>query len=63
VADQEQIESPSWSPNGQWICFSMMSGRQQDIYIVSFTGTDLKNLTNDAKQDIGPCWSPAVSSK
>ena len=44
------ISSPTWSPDGQKIAFSL-SG---DIYIINLDGTNLATLTSGAN----PSWSP-----
>jgi len=48
---------PSPSQDGNWLAF--VSGRNQnDIFVVRTDGTDLRQLTDDSYQDLGPRWSP-----
>jgi len=48
---------PSPSPDGNWVAFR--GGRvQEDIYLVSSDGRQMRQLTNDAHRDLGPRWTP-----
>jgi Tol biopolymer transport system component len=48
---------PSASPDGKWVAFR--GGRvQEDIYLVSPDGKQMRQLTNDAHRDLGPRWTP-----
>src|SRR6266498_4086741 len=57
---------PSWSPDGQFIAFTVMSGSTdtEDVYRIRADGTDLVNLTNNTSKGITaassmyPAWSP-----
>jgi Tol biopolymer transport system component len=45
------------SPDGQWIAFSTLGGRE-DLFVVKSDGTGYRQLTDDAFRDRGPRWSP-----
>jgi Tol biopolymer transport system component len=51
------LGSPNWSPDGQWIVYE--SGIDQyEIFIVSFDGTEIRQLTQNDVADRWPSWSP-----
>jgi TolB protein len=61
AGDQE----PAWSPDGQYIAFtSNRAGRVSgqayatDIFVVNADGSDPRNLTDSATNDMYPAWSP-----
>jgi hypothetical protein len=37
----QEIVNPTWSPDGQWITFSMGAGERYDVYILRTDGRDL----------------------
>ncbi|MCK5573707.1 MAG: PD40 domain-containing protein, partial [Bacteroidetes bacterium] len=48
---------PSASPDGKWVAFR--GGRvQEDIFLVSPDGKQMRQLTNDTHRDLGPRWTP-----
>jgi Tol biopolymer transport system component len=66
VADPEKsFSTPSISPNGRWIVFVgssvLMNGSAKyyntDIYVSHLDGTDLRQLTHHAADDLSPAWS------
>lgn len=52
------IESPSWSPDGDFIAFASNADGDFDIYIVSAEGGTATALTNNTGMDRQPAWSP-----
>jgi Tol biopolymer transport system component len=66
VADSEKsFSTPAISPNGKWIVFVgsslLMNGSSKyyntDIYVSRLDGTDLRQLTHHAADDLSPAWS------
>jgi Tol biopolymer transport system component len=47
---------PVWSPDGNWIVFSIMNGAGKDLYAVRPNGTDLYNLTNGKFNRVDTLW-------
>jgi Tol biopolymer transport system component len=45
------------SPNGEWIAFTTLGGRE-DLFVVKSDGTGYRQITDDAARDRGPRWSP-----
>jgi Tol biopolymer transport system component len=45
------------SPNGDWIAFTTLGGRE-DLYVVKSDGSSYRQITDDAFRDRGPRWSP-----
>lgn len=45
-----------WSPTGEWLAFG--SGQGADVYLLSPTGENMINLTNDPAGDSFEAWSP-----
>jgi Tol biopolymer transport system component/predicted Ser/Thr protein kinase len=52
-----EIAPVSVSPDGKWLALNTL-GRREDILISRTDGTGLRNLTDDAYEDIFPTWSP-----
>jgi TolB protein len=52
--------SAIWSPDGQWIAFSMENPVSQDLFVVHPDGTGLQAVTSntDGLFSFGPAWSP-----
>ncbi len=53
-------DSPSLSPDGNWIAFAWMGekGDNWDIYVKELEGPGLNRLTTDPANDGFPTWSP-----
>jgi len=49
---------PAWSPDGKWIAFGSNRNGNQEIYLMSGDGSNVKQLTNDLKNDYDPVWQP-----
>ena len=54
----KSIVSPAWSPDGSRIVFSALEQGQRDLFVYSFDGDSLIQLTNDRYDDIDPTWFP-----
>jgi len=57
------VESPTWSPGGNWLAFTMLRDGNQDIYIKRVAtppDQDLYRLTYDPAPDREPTWSADV---
>jgi Tol biopolymer transport system component len=48
---------PSWSPNGEQLCFSSQL-RPREIFVLNADGSGLTNLTNNPADDLRCDWSP-----
>jgi len=53
-----EILNPTWSPDGQSIAFSALTGGMTDIYIYDLKTAKLRQMTDDFFGDIHPAWSP-----
>ena len=51
----QEIVNPAWSPDGQWITFSMGTGDRLDVYVVRTDGRDLTRLTKMAPRRMACC--------
>jgi len=52
--------TPSISPDGEHIAFSMRTSRGDiDLFISGLDGSDLRNITNNPAIDTSPTWSPS----
>ncbi len=51
------VRSADASPDGRWIVYDT-SLPQEDLYVVSTDGEQVRQLTNDAAHDRVPRWSP-----
>ncbi len=51
--------SPSYSPDGEWIVFnSLRNNGQADLYVIRADGSELRQLTTDPEPDWQPQWEP-----
>lgn len=51
------MSHPSWSPDGSRIAFASEEGGTRDIWTMSTTGGDKRQLTNTQQADSEPTWS------
>lgn len=64
LAAMRRIGAPRVSPDGKWIAYDASTidlaanVRKSAIYLMRADGTQPKQLTDGAKQDEGPAWSP-----
>jgi TolB protein len=49
---------PSWSPDGTRIAFSRVSAGHAHLFVVNADGTEPRQLTEGASDDVAPTWSP-----
>ncbi|MBC8507642.1 MAG: serine/threonine-protein kinase [Anaerolineales bacterium] len=53
------MRDPTYSPNGTWIAFSSnYDGSNHDIWIVTSSGTDPRQVVTDPAYDFDPAWRP-----
>jgi len=50
--------SPAWSPDGTRIAFHTRQGMDLEVCVMSATGRNQTNITNNPAVDGFPCWSP-----
>ena len=50
--------NPALSPDGQWIAFSMPTGRSMHLFMMRTDGSALMQLTDARSIDVQPAWSP-----
>jgi hypothetical protein len=58
ITEVDEIFNPTWSPDGQSICFTGMSRGLTDLYIVNLESKAVRQVTKDAYADLQPAWSP-----
>jgi dipeptidyl aminopeptidase/acylaminoacyl peptidase len=64
MAAMKRIGAPKVSPDGKWIAYDASTIdlanniRKSAIYLMAADGSQWKQLTDGAKQDEGPAWSP-----
>ncbi len=49
---------PTWSPDGQSLAFSVLTGSQSDLYTIGRDGSALLRLTEGNGDPVNPTWSP-----
>lgn len=57
--EQQQIQDPAFSPDGQRIAVSSIASGSSDIWIHDLTRSINTRLTFDAGMERGPTWSPS----
>jgi TolB protein len=60
LTDLNWCDSPSWSPQGDWIAFAgrITAKSPLNIYLIDVTGNQLRQVTRDAGNNEDPTWSP-----
>jgi Tol biopolymer transport system component len=61
IATLEQagtVKEASFSPDGNWIIFQSWPGFIHDIYVMSASGSDKRQITQDVAQDFDAAWRP-----
>jgi dipeptidyl aminopeptidase/acylaminoacyl peptidase len=64
LVSARRVGAPRLSPDGKWIAYDVSTyernanPRRSAIYLVATTGGTPKRITDGAKQDEGPQWSP-----
>lgn len=51
-------ESPTCSPDGRWLAFTSTRDGNQELYVATAEGNELRRLTSDPAIDAHPAWSP-----
>lgn len=55
----ERVDSPSLSPDGQWLVFRAWGGTvPEDLFVMRVDGSERRQLTHDPFKDRDPRWSP-----
>jgi len=54
----DQAAQPAFSPDGRTLAFHAVSEGQYDIYLLDLDTGDVSNLTDDARYDAAPTFSP-----
>ena len=49
---------PEWSPNGEWLAFDIGESGQSDVFLVSYDGGEVRNLTDHPSANRFADWSP-----
>lgn len=50
--------SPAWSPNGEWLAYDIGQSGQSDVFVVSYDGGEVRNLTDHPSANRFADWSP-----
>jgi Tol biopolymer transport system component len=55
--DTADASCPAFSPDGKWIAYHRILGKERDIFTVPVSGGKPTQFTNDPAQDTQPSWS------
>ena len=59
LTDQRGTPShPAFSPDGKWIAYYLIDGKERDVWIVPSSGGQPIRFTGDPAEDVHPAWSP-----
>lgn len=58
IHNADQIFSPTWSPDGTRIAFSVLHKGFSDLEVIDLETATVRSLTSDAFADLHPSWSP-----
>lgn len=49
---------PDLSPDGEWLVYGTLGGKEGDLFVIRTDGTGLRQLTKDPSSNRRPRWSP-----
>jgi len=55
---QKSYWGPAWSPDGTQLAFSIITSSKGELYLAKPDGSELKQLTNNGRNNYLPAWSP-----
>ena len=58
VPGVDEVQNPSWSPDGASIAFTGLVGGFNDLFLYDLAGGQLRRLTTDQFTELDPAWSP-----
>ena len=58
IAGVDEVQNPTWSPDGNSIAFSGLAGGFNDLFVYDLTSSQLRRLTTDQFAELAPAWSP-----
>ena len=58
IKELDEIVNPAWSPDGNRIAFSALTGGYNDLFVYDLAAKQMTRLTADAFAEVDPSWSP-----
>ncbi|MDQ3212235.1 MAG: peptidase S9 [Acidobacteriota bacterium] len=58
LKDIDEVLNPAWSPDGNLIAFSGLTGGFNDLFVYDLAAGAVRRLTTDAFAELDPAWSP-----